>query len=101
MRPVSLIGVSFQDGTPHSYGMSVLRSAILHHQMASVATGNDVATLFFFTCYASFREEEFSLVVFFAYGFCLFFDAWPWQNNITCLRNIPSCRVIDCVAVLR
>jgi hypothetical protein len=32
MRPVSLIGVSFQDGTPHSYGMSVLRSAILHHQ---------------------------------------------------------------------
>jgi hypothetical protein len=37
MRPVSLIGVSFQDGTPHSYGMSVLRSAILHHQIKKPA----------------------------------------------------------------
>ncbi len=38
MRPVSLIGVSFQDGTPHSYGMSVLRSAILHHQIKTVVS---------------------------------------------------------------
>lgn len=37
MHPVFLTGVSFQDGTPHSYGMSVLRSAILHHHIYTVS----------------------------------------------------------------
>ena len=46
MHPVFLTGVSFQDGTPHSYGMSVLRSAILHHQFHTVST--KVLTVFYF-----------------------------------------------------
>ena len=46
MPPVFLIEGQFQDGTPHSCGMSVSQSAILHHQIHPTVSQEAVGFFF-------------------------------------------------------
>ncbi len=56
MPPVFLIEGQFQDGTPHSCGMSVCQSAILHHQIHPVVSKE--ATGFFFVVFSRHGGRE-------------------------------------------
>ena len=60
MPPVLLIEGQFQDGTPHSCGMSVCQSAILHHQYLK-ANRSRLAFLFLQFLYEPRGSTQFCL----------------------------------------
>lgn len=70
MHPILLIGGQTRDGTTHTYGMSVCRTAILHHQIHPTVSQEAVGFFFgswvrHFACIeATWRTLESRLLLF-------------------------------------